>query len=167
MKMVGKGTADLEASERRYLELGAEEQRIAQELADAERPDAIELHPEAAERYRAKVADIHVALKSSGAASREAIAIVRDLIDHILVTPTQRPDPVDLTVVGNLAALLSENLSGTRVAESLVAGAGFRRQDYAAPEIKEFFGPGQTAGVCSKLRFIHVAWDIGPRAAAA
>ena len=135
MKMVGKGTADLEASERRYLELGAEERRIAQELADAECPDAIELHPEAAERYRAKVADIHAALKSSGAASREAIAIVRDLIDHILVTPTQRPDPVDLTVVGNLAALLSENLSGTGVAESLVAGA--RNRLCSSPEIAE------------------------------
>ena len=127
MKMVGKGTADLAASERRYLELGVEERRIAQELADAEGPDGIELHPQAAERYRAKVADIHAALKSSGAASREAIAIVRDLIDHILVTPTQRPDPVDLMVVGNLAALLSENLSGTGVAESLVAGARFNQ----------------------------------------
>ena len=49
--------------------------------------------------------NITAAPKSSGAASREAIAIVRDLIDHILVTPTPRPDPVDLTVVGNLAAL--------------------------------------------------------------
>ena len=100
----GKGTADLAVSERRYLELGAEERRIAQELADAESPDAIELHPEAAERYRAKVADIHAALKSSGAASREAIAIVRDLIDHILVTPTQRPIQW-INVVGNLALL--------------------------------------------------------------
>jgi hypothetical protein len=41
------------------------------------------------------------------------------------VTPTQRPDPVDLTVVGNLAVLLCENLSGTGVAESFVAGQDF------------------------------------------
>ena len=54
--------------------------------------------------------NITAALKSSGAASREAIAIVRDLIDHILVTPTQRPDPVDLTVVGNLAALTAGDM---------------------------------------------------------
>ena len=49
----------------------------------------------------------------------------------------------------------------------MVAGAGFRRQDDAVTEIKELFGPSQTAGACSKHRFINVAWDIGPMAAAA
>ena len=49
----------------------------------------------------------------------------------------------------------------------MVAGAGFRRQDDAVTEIKELFGPSQTAGACSKPRFINVAWDIGPMAAAA
>ncbi|WP_088343822.1 MULTISPECIES: recombinase family protein [Rhodomicrobium] len=125
MKMVGEGATDLEKSRQRYIELTAEQSRIAEELADAGNPDAIEFHPEAAELYRAKVADIHNVLKNSEAACREAIVVVRDLIDHILVTPAEKPTPVGLTVVGNLAALLSENPSGTRVAESLVAGAGF------------------------------------------
>jgi hypothetical protein len=49
----------------------------------------------------------------------------------------------------------------------LVAGAGFRRQDYAEIEIIDLFRPGENAAVCSKPRFINVAWDIGPTAAAA
>lgn len=61
------------------------------------------------ERYRAKVGQIHEALTKGDAASLEAITILRDLIDHIVVTPTERPAPVELRVVGNLAALLVEN----------------------------------------------------------
>jgi site-specific DNA recombinase len=125
MKMVGEATIDRENSRQRYIELATEQRRIAEVLADAGNPDAIEFHPEAAELYRAKVADIHNVLKNSEATCREAIAVVRDLVDHILVTPMASPAPVGLTVVGNLAALLSENPSGTGVAESLVAGAGF------------------------------------------
>ncbi len=53
------------------------------------------------------------------------MTVVRDLIDHIVVTPTSKPEPVGLEVAGNLAALLTENPAGTKVAESLVAGAGF------------------------------------------
>ena len=51
----------------------------------------------------------------------------------------------------------------------MVAGAGFRRQDYAEIEIKEIYGSRQTAAasVCQARRFIHLARDIGPRAAAA
>jgi hypothetical protein len=52
---------------------------------------------------------------------------------------------------------------------AMVAGAGFRRQDYADIEIKDIFGSSQTAaaGVYPVRRFIHMAWDIGPEAAAA
>ena len=51
----------------------------------------------------------------------------------------------------------------------MVAGAGFRRQDFADTEIKDIFGSSQTAaaGVHPVRRFIHMAWDIGPEAAAA
>jgi hypothetical protein len=49
----------------------------------------------------------------------------------------------------------------------MVAGAGFRRQDYAEIEIKDICGSSQVAAVYSKPRFINIAWDIGPRAAAA
>ena len=123
LEMVETGMADPKASGKRFNELVAEQREIERALAEAESPDAIELHPQAAERYRAKVADIHAAIRSGNSAAYEAIAIVRDLIDHILVKPSPRPDPVGLEVVGNLAALLSENTTGSKVAKSLVAGA--------------------------------------------
>lgn len=123
LEMVETGMADPKASGKRFNELVAEQREIERALAEAEKPDAVELHPQAAHRYRAKVADIHAAIRSGDSAAYEAIAIVRDLIDHILVKPTSRPDPVGLEVVGNLAVLLSENPTGTQVAESLVAGA--------------------------------------------
>jgi len=125
LEMVETGVADPKASAKRYNELVAEQREIERALAEAKTPDTIEFHPEAAERYRAKVDDIHAALKNGDHASLEAITLVRDLIDHIVVTPTQKPDPVGLEVVGSLAVLLMENPSGTKVAESLVAGAGF------------------------------------------
>jgi len=65
-------------------------------------------------------------------------------------------------IIGQLSAL-----TGDRPALLMVAGAGFRRQDYAGAEIKDIFGSSQMAAVYSKPRFISIAWDIGPRAAAA
>ncbi len=72
-----------------------------------------------------KVAEIHEALKKGDGAAREAIQLLRDLIDHIVVTPTQRPEPVGLQVVGNLAALLVDAPIGVGALKSVVAGVGF------------------------------------------
>ncbi len=125
LEMVETGLADPKASAKRFNELVGEQRQIERALSEAESPDAIELHPQAAERYRAKVADIHAALKSGDQAALEAMTLVRELIDHIVVIPAPKPEPVGLEVVGSLAALLTENQQGTKVAESLVAGAGF------------------------------------------
>ena len=125
MNMVMDGHRDRKTLGRQLVELEAEQERIEAELAAGLDPSPIALHPQAAERYRAKVAQIHEALTKGDSASLEAITILRDLIDHILVTPTERPAPVELRVVGNLAALLVENTPGTGVAVSMVAGAGF------------------------------------------
>jgi site-specific DNA recombinase len=125
LEMVETGLADPKASAKRFNELVDQQREIERALAEAQSPDTIELHPQAAARYRAKVADIHAAIRSGDPAAFEAITLVRDLVDHILVIPTPKPDPVGLEVVGSLAALLSENPQGTKVAESLVAGAGF------------------------------------------
>jgi hypothetical protein len=86
--------ADPKASGKRFNELVAEQREIERASAEGECPDRIELHPQAAERYRAKVADIHAAIKSGDQAALEAITIVRDLIDHIVVMATPQPDPV-------------------------------------------------------------------------
>ena len=74
--------------------------------------DAIELYFQAAERYREKVFEIQEALRRGDDTAREAVKLVRGLIDHILVIPTPALEPVGL-VRGNLAGLLVENPSGT------------------------------------------------------
>ncbi len=125
LKMIETGIADPKASAQRFNELVEEQREIERALAEARRPDKIELHPQAAARYRAVVSNIHAAIRNGNRATPEVIALVRDLIDHIVVTPTPKPDPLGLEVVGSLAALLSENPQGTLGAESLVAGAGF------------------------------------------
>jgi site-specific DNA recombinase len=86
--------------------------------------DAITLHPQAAERYREKVADVHAALKTGDAAGREAISLVRKLIETISVTPTDPGEPAKLELSGNLAALLGEP-STNKCLVPVVAGAGF------------------------------------------
>jgi DNA invertase Pin-like site-specific DNA recombinase len=123
MEMVMDGHSDRRTLGRQLAELEAEQDRIEAELSAGSDASPVALHPQAAERYRAKVAQIHEALTKGDAASLEAIMILRDLIDHILVTPTERPAPVELRVVGNLAALLVENTPGNGVAVSMVAGA--------------------------------------------
>jgi len=107
----------------RELELEAEQDRLEAELAVAPSADTVAVHPQAAERYRAKVAQIHAALKTGDKAGHDAIRLLRELIDHIVVTPT--PRPVGLQVVGNLAALLVSSGPVPEVTELMVAGAGF------------------------------------------
>jgi len=116
---------DRKAIVQQIVDLQTEQKRLEAELAEGDNTAPVSLHPSASERYRAKVGQIHEALTKGDAASLEAITILRDLIDHIVVTPTDRPAPVELRVVGNLAALLVENTPGAGVAVSMVAGAGF------------------------------------------
>jgi hypothetical protein len=122
LEIIMAGNADAKSIGRKLVELEADQERLETELAQA--PDTeIAIHPTAAERYRAKVAEIHDALTKGESAAREAIQLLRCLIDHIVVTPTARPAPVGLQVVGNLAALLVCVPPGAGTAESMVAGA--------------------------------------------
>ncbi|NOU06046.1 MAG: hypothetical protein HOO99_07680 [Hyphomicrobiaceae bacterium] len=125
LNLIMDGTPDGKRLVRQLDELEVEQNRLNAEQAEMDGPHGVAIHPEAGKRYRAKVAQIHEALTKGDAASREAITILRDLIDYIEVRPTDRPAPVDLRVRGNLAALLVENTPGTGVAVSMVAGAGF------------------------------------------
>ena len=125
LEVIMAGNADAKAIGRKLVELEAEQDRLAAELARTPDAEAIAVHQSAAERYWKKVAEIHEALKKGEGAAREAIQLLRDLVDHIVVTPTERPAPVGLQVVGNLAALLMEAPSGMGGAESMVAGVRF------------------------------------------
>jgi len=123
LELVMDRAIDTKVAGRKLMELEAEQERLEAELAQSPASDVIAVHPQASERYRSKVAEIHDALKQGDGAAREAINLLRELIDHIVVTPTQRPEPVGLQVVGNLAALLVDAPSGAGGAESMVAGA--------------------------------------------
>jgi site-specific DNA recombinase len=87
--------------------------------------DVIALHPKAAEMYADTVRQIHTALASRENSNREAMELVRELVERIDVTPhIDRKKPTQLQLLGNLAALLGEP-SENPTATLVVAGAGF------------------------------------------
>ena len=68
--------------------LSAERKQLEAELSASRQDVLLAFHPNAAERYAAKVADIHAALLKSDEAAREAVVLVRELVERIIVTPT-------------------------------------------------------------------------------
>lgn len=114
--------------------LEAERRALLTQVPLGQEGDAIALHPNAAQRYRQKVADVHAALTKGDEASREAITLVRDLIERITVRPTPPDEPTKLELVGNLAALLREP-SENVISVPTVAGACITRYriDLPAP----------------------------------
>ena len=116
MSWQGEKGGDPRALALRLNDLEAERRALLAQMPLGRETDAIALHPNAAERYRQKVADVHAALTKGDEASREAITLVRELIERITVAPTPPDEPPKLELVGNLAALMrepSENGFGT------------------------------------------------------
>ena len=83
--------------------------RSRRDCLHAARDEVLTLHPRTAERYKQRVAEIHAALSKGDEAAREAVELVRELIDRIVVTPTDEGEPMKLELVGNVAALLEEH----------------------------------------------------------
>ncbi len=104
----------------RINELEAERRAIEARLPSRD-AEVLALHPATAERYKQRVADMHVALSKGDEAGREAVELVRELIDRIVVTPGDDGEPMKLELVGNVAALLEEQ-SPNRGATVAVAG---------------------------------------------
>ena len=76
-------------------------------LANARRPSVVRLHPNAAEIYRRKVADLELALNDDSIKA-EAGEILRSLIDRVVLTPApDAPDGIDAQLHGDLAAVLA------------------------------------------------------------
>ena len=107
----------------RLNDLSAQLQELDARLALGRSYDVVVLHPQAAARYAAKVADIQTALSTGDAASVEAIALVRNLVQRVRVIPAARGEPVGLEIAGDLAALLTVNEKGTLGMVTMVAGA--------------------------------------------
>jgi site-specific DNA recombinase len=120
------------ADERRPLldRLGAlelERKDIERELAGlCESP--IRLHPNAADMYRHKVADLKAALASADAENRAAaFQAIRELVEAVLIHPTAPYRFVEIEIKGRIAALLQrpEEAAYPESKGALVAGVGF------------------------------------------
>ncbi len=66
----------------------------------------VEVFPNAAERYAAKVGEIHNALANGKNGELDAVALVRSLIRRIVVKAAPAPDPLEIEVEGTLAVLM-------------------------------------------------------------
>lgn len=78
--------------------------------------EVVTLHPNAARRYADKVRDISAALQKGDTASLEAVALVRELIDRIIVTPGGSGEPNQLEVQGDLAVMVEQTGTDTSAA---------------------------------------------------
>ncbi|WP_157088423.1 recombinase family protein, partial [Thalassospira sp. MCCC 1A01148] len=112
----------------KLIELEGELKSIEAELNVIDSEDnVVEIHPNAVREYKRMVKDLTSALRSAAEPHRsEAIEIIRGLIDHIEVFPTDKPRVTDVQVYGildeikNLAGLASGEVSVQRTV-SLVA----------------------------------------------
>ena len=76
-------------------------------MGSAEAPSVVRLHPNAADVYRRKVAELELALNDDSIKA-EAGEILRSLIDRVVLTPTaEAPDGIDAQLHGDLAAVLA------------------------------------------------------------
>ncbi len=81
---------------------------LAARMADMDPPDAVTMHPKAIESYLGKIE--RLAETITAGRNAEAIAIVRELVDHITVFPREKNEPVTFEVAGTLAALLDPSV---------------------------------------------------------
>ncbi|MFL5032091.1 MAG: recombinase family protein, partial [Xanthobacteraceae bacterium] len=101
------------AVKQRPAELEAERTVIEADLAIVT-PPPIELHPNVAESYRRKVADLKAALLAADEANRaDAFRVIRELVERIVIHPRGPYRPVDIEIHGRLAALLHASAGAT------------------------------------------------------
>ena len=118
------------ALKERLAELEAERTAIEADLATVT-PSPMEFHPNVAENYRRKVADLKAALLAADDANRaDAFRVIRELAERIVIHPRGPYRPVDIEIHGRLAALLQASagtVAGTAPESRgvMVAGVGF------------------------------------------
>ena len=115
---------------------GLLQEELERQIAQGAPPQPL-LHPNLAELYRQKVAELHTALEHPTHAA-EAVEKIRALIDAIVLTPDAGKLRVDLT--GALAGILSVAQKDQRPrpedeasAEQIKMAAGARNQQYRMP----------------------------------
>jgi site-specific DNA recombinase len=111
----------------RLATLEARRAELERELEIAAAPP-VELHPRVGDLYRQQVADLKAFLASQEPDDRsQAHALLRQLVERIVVRPTGPYGPVEFDVYGQLAGLfqLSDPVPATRSLGAMVAGVGF------------------------------------------
>jgi site-specific DNA recombinase len=121
--------------------LEGRQDELKRQIEQAPQGRPVLLHPNLAEVYRTKVADLHRALED-GDTMAEAMDLIRSLVDAIVLTPEDGKLRIDLR--GELAGILAlcadkrkpGSVSGVGLAEQvkLVAGARNHR-DLTLPPI--------------------------------
>jgi site-specific DNA recombinase len=110
----------------RLTELEARKAAVADDLARAADPQpSVVLHPNAAEIYRQRVAELEIALAAPEIRT-EAAEVLRSLIDRVVLTPdAEAPDGLRAELHGDLAQILalSETAEGAN-APSAATGTG-------------------------------------------
>ncbi len=108
---------------------------LAQAIAEAP-PVAPQLHPNLAELYRRKVADLQRAIEDPSL-REEALTILRSLIDHVVISPADSGFEVDF--VGEIANMIKVpggrdvlNLGHYAISVKRVAGARLQRESLLA-----------------------------------
>ena len=110
----------------------ARKAEIEENLAK-EPPTTLRLHPTLAERYRQRVANLHVALADAELHS-EAVEIVHSLIERIVVTPGQNGPEIEL--IGDLAAMVNLAQSGTpENKKAALVGAALSATEYRSVKV--------------------------------
>jgi site-specific DNA recombinase len=107
----------------------AEKARLAAAL-DRPAPSPVRLHPNLAEVYRAKVAELHRALQDP-AIRDEALHILRGLVERIVIMPAAEGPGETIELVGAIARMVELGNkkaaldARTACSVKVVAGAGF------------------------------------------
>lgn len=101
---------------------GEKEALLAKMAAFSQADNVVEFHPATVEAYRKKVTELQVALTSDEPRRREAMEIVRSLVNSIQVVPLDGRGQVELHVCGALAELLNlpSRLSGEPPSAAMV-----------------------------------------------
>ena len=97
---------------------------------DRPAPSPVRLHPNLAEVYRAKVAELHRALEDP-AIRDEALGILRGLVERIVITPADEGTGETIELVGAIVGMVELGNkkaaldARTACSVKVVAGAGF------------------------------------------
>jgi site-specific DNA recombinase len=121
LDMICKGIGDQADLGQRLKDTAARRRELEAVLSSATKT-VVTIHPQAAQRYRAKVEEIQQALTKGDAASQGAVALVRSMIDRIVITP--QPDRMDLQVFGELSMLLGNSPSTEGELADCISGCG-------------------------------------------